>query len=627
MVDNLKTQRLNAYAIVTGLPRMLAERVPAMAPRLLARFQDFLPELTAENVEHPISEIEHPQTHQKVQSTVGLAFVDCGKPETAREFIARADYAPLSRDKKPGEKNDRPFRVLSFQQFEKCIAGTTKPAPLEVAPPPPGPSQSFTWFFTDERLFDQIVFTASNLCHAVWFNHTTAELEDIPLPSYFQHVAEFKFSPDGLWLGARDGSRLNFYAGERWTHCSSFVFDAFGGQSDPNDRWSFSSDGRYLLCKTGRLAFDNEQNPSGAAVLDLPMGRVDKIVLHKADSAWIDFANGNDILKLSGRDLIVFPMTPRGLGEPVTLSPNVDAFAASPEHKLVFTFRRGADAKPPRIAFFVTNSPKPAYSCVAYNAVDATPCWHPSLPVCAVVTHMKAKDQRCDETLTVYDCRRLPPAMHTQTFKRQKVASCAWDPSGDDLRLAVILSDPRQIVYFEISTTIVRTNTFLTIGSRLAFSPAGRFAVAHEVADGGIRLQFFDMREGLIRAVELEGVEDVQWDPSGVFVLTSVQKQGFSIWLFDGSLVVRARRPNFGNARWRPRRLDIVDQEHIVAVEPRVPEAVAQYRRFGVVDPIVRERWNQGREVAPSGVCSGRQARTYAFTVPLVHPPEDMDEL
>jgi hypothetical protein len=65
------------------------------------------------------------------------------------------------------------------------------------------------------------------------------------------------------------------------------------------------------------------------------------------------------------------------------------------------------------------------------------------------------------------------------------------------------------------------------------------------------------MREGLLRSVEVSRVDGVEWDSSGVFVLTWQPKTGFSNWLLDGHLAVGENGRDFKTCILRPRQCKV----------------------------------------------------------------------
>jgi hypothetical protein len=140
-----------------------------------------------------------------------------------------------------------------------------------------------------------------------------------------------------------------------------------------------------------------------------------------------------------------------------------------------------------------------------------------------LVTRAKGKERGFDETVTISDMRRGSSSIYTQTFQGKEIFWCVWDSGTNDLRIAIIVArqnGAQQIHYFEFGKNLNRIITHLTLGSRLQFSPSGRFAMADDIRAHETMIQFFDMREGLLRSVEVSRVDGVEWDSSGVFVLT-----------------------------------------------------------------------------------------------------------
>jgi WD40 repeat protein len=294
--------------------------------------------------------------------------------------------------------------------------------------------------------------------------------------------------------------------------------------------------------------------------------------------------------------------------------------------KLVWTFRESRGASPPRIAFYPADSDKPIHTIASYNAIGAIACWHPSLALCAVVvrTREKAREQT---SLTIYDLRNKGKVgsyivKDAGEMRGHIIKSCSWDPvsvqegSEESVSLAVVLSADTgsQLQIYKVHGGAVnKTSAYATSGSRVKFSPAGRFAVADDIDDGSVIVQFYDtsLQAGLIKSMEIDGVEAVDWDPSGVFVMTSSSRQtggasGFRIWLLDGNQVLKAGGHGFKKCLWRPHASLRLSDQDIEAVRSEAEGAINKYGRFGVVDAKVREEEQRAQKL-------GRLDRWRAF--------------
>ena len=184
------------------------------------------------------------------------------------------------------------------------------------------------------------------------------------------------------------------------------------------------------------------------------------------------------------------------------------------------------------------------------------------------------------------------------------IQSCSWDPK--DARIAVIIetSQGKFIHVYQITTNANRVAVYPASCSEIVYSPAGRFAVAHDVAGGSPIVQFYDMSSeaGIIKSLEIFGVEALEWDPSGAFVMATSSRasgnvSGFAVYLLDGTLVMKERRQGFKKGMWWPR-VARYAQSDVEAVKDRVDEVYEKYGRFGAADPKVRKEEQYQQKMA-----------------------------
>ncbi|OHT08983.1 hypothetical protein TRFO_22328 [Tritrichomonas foetus] len=571
------SSRLNEYVIALNLPIFPENRAERFKKFFCSILNKSDPAITAENIQIPLKE----------GNSQGFAFIKCKDASSARNLILTADYSPI-------DKNTS-ARLISPDQFSNYLKGDKKPQQLEVAPLPKKP-QNFSWYLVDERLFDQIVYSVNKLPRAAWFNHTNASVEDITLPNYIQSTDDFFFSPDGSFFVTRTGNRISTYCGEDWMQFSVIEY--------PNLKdYYYSPSGRYMILQgdTG-CERDNPHKPIGATVYDmLTNTSLLRLCVDRDYSKNIDFGAGDIVLFQGKTEMRAF--YPPDYKKSESIKQVFDHFDPSRTDKVLFTFREAVKSTPPRIAFYSTENFDLLYSISSYNAVDAYCVWHPNLAVCAVVVTTSAKNHK-KTSMTVYDLQN-PKNVLTYNVQDIKgmIVTCAWDPAKDYLKVSAIVeaAGSKQIRLFHITKNINQIAAYTTSGTNLQYSPSGRFAVADDINNGSVIVQFYDMECGLIKALDMDGIESIEWDPSGVFVMTASSRPsggtaGYSIWLLDGNKVINKKLQGFKKCLWRPR-IMILDQKDYDAVSDKVDEAVKKYGRFGAVDAKLLEEEKKQQKV------------------------------
>ncbi|KAH0788814.1 Eukaryotic translation initiation factor 3 subunit B [Histomonas meleagridis] len=569
--------RLNHIVVCIGLPKTTESNFEKFKKYFLSKILiKFIPTLTIDNIELPAKD---------GQST-GIAFIKCqgeNGPSQAHSLIVGADHAVFDAKTR--------VRFMSCETFEKYLKGTDKPVPLTVQPCE-HKVQHFSWYLVDERLYDQIVYLTNKLPHACWFNPKDASLTQIDLPNHLQSLDDIKFSSDGSFLIGKSGDVLKFYTGENWIHFSSIQYQNLKD-------YIISPCGRFLLCKALPQGneLDNIYSPHGASIYDiLKSSRVFRFPLHKADYNNISFGHGSCVLTLVNKELRTFSAP--AFKEPKVLSSDIDTFTPSVSSPFVFTFRNSREASPPRIAFYSTTDGKQVHTHASYNATEVEAFWHPNKALCAVVIDTPVKGTM-QSSLAIFDLEN-PNKVGTFNMldikKVGSIQSCSWDPK--ERRIAVIIetSQGKLIHLYEITTSITRLAVFTAACSEIVYSPFGRFAIAHDIEHRSSIVQFYDMspNAGIIKSLEIDGIESLEWDPSGAFVMFTASRSGgstsggFSVYLLDGTLVLKESRQGFKKGMWRPRVAKYTEKD-VEAVKDKVDEVYEKYGKFGAADPKVRK--------------------------------------
>lgn len=580
---NPNTRLLNNYAIALNIPKFPEESADRFKYFLCQSLKKCDSEITVENIKIPMKE----------GMSQGIAFIKCANASAARTLVETGDFSPIDKKNK--------IRLISGDQYQAFLNDSPnnkmKPTLLEVPAPPATPNH-FSWFLADPRLFDQIVYLVQSLPHAVWFNHTNASLEDVSMPTHLQSCEDIMFSPDGSFLVAKTQDKLSFYCGEDWLQFSIIEYPKL-------TNYFYSPTGLYMILQAKHETKDNKNAPTGATVFNMQLSRtlqrfaVDnppempgpggKVVPNNKINR-IEFGYNDTIIYQSDKLEAFYP--PDFKYETAKkVEQTFDIFSSCKSGPVLFTFRGQVGAAPPTVKFFNTETMECINTGPKYNSTDAQCVWHPNLPVCAII--LTNKDRKI---LCFYD---LTDPANVLSYKddeiKASVVSCAWDPSIKDLKLAAIIEshNMKQIRTYQLGKNFVSATKFATSGTQIQFSPSGRFATVDDIQNGSVIVQFYDMENGLIKSVEMNGVESLQWDPSGVFVLAYSSRSsnsGFSIYLLDGNKVLIKKIQSFKKCIWRNR----LKYQFEPNAEDPVPKelfesTLAKYGRFGAVDEKLLE--------------------------------------
>lgn len=157
--------------------------------------------------------------------------------------------------------------------------------------------------------------------------------------------------------------------------------------------------------------------------------------------------------------------------------------------------------------------------------------------------------------------------------KAEKVVTFAWEPKGH--RFAVVHGDgPRpSLSFFTMRDEKGRLAVKLlgTITNRpcnhIFWSPQGKYLVIAGLKNLNGQLEFFNVDDmETMATAEHFMATDVDWDPTGRFVATSVtsvhqMENGFNIWSFSGKQLTAAPKERLFQFAWRPRLPSLLSAE------------------------------------------------------------------
>ncbi|XXG83222.1 hypothetical protein AAC387_Pa10g1024 [Persea americana] len=506
------------------------------------------------------------------QKTLGYCFI---------EYTTQQE-AELAREKTNGYKLDRShiFSVNLFDDFDKYMKVPDEWTPAEIKPYEA--KENLQHWLTDEKARDQFVIRAGTDTEVLWNDPRQMKPELVYRRAYWTD-SFVQWSPLGTYLATvhRQGAAVwggatAFNRLQRYAHPQVKLID-------------FSSGEKYLVTYSSH----EPSNPRDTHrvvlnIFDVRSGKVMRDFKGNAD----EFATGGTggVAAVSwpvfrwggGKDDKYFARIGKNIisvyeSETFTLIDkkslrveNVMDFTWSPTDPILALFvpELGGGNQPARVSLVQIPSKEELRQKNLFSVSDCKMYWQSNGDYLAVKVDRYTKTKK--STYTGFELfrikeRDIPIEVLELENKNDKIVAFAWEPKGH--RFAVIHGDsPRPDISFytmRSGHSTGRVSKLTTLKGKQAnalyWSPAGRFIILAGLKGFNGQLEFYNVDELETMATgEHFMATDIEWDPTGRYVSTSVtsvheMENGFNIWSFNGKLLYRIPRDHFYQFLWRPR--------------------------------------------------------------------------
>ncbi|MCO5602862.1 hypothetical protein L7F22_057001 [Adiantum nelumboides] len=161
--------------------------------------------------------------------------------------------------------------------------------------------------------------------------------------------------------------------------------------------------------------------------------------------------------------------------------------------------------------------------------------------------------------------RDIPIEVLELENKNDKIVVFAWEPKGHRFAIIHGVGPKPDVTFYSMKSpnNVARVTKLTTLKGKQAnalfWSPVGRFIVLAGLKAYNGQLEFYNVDElESMASADHFMATDVDWDPTGRFVATSVTsvhqiENGFNMWSFSGKLLYRLPRDRFFQFLWRPR--------------------------------------------------------------------------
>ena len=515
-------------------------------------------------------------------SSLGFAFIEFSSEAEAATAVQKANGYKLDKS--------HTFITNSLEDYAKYMAVPDEER--EYEPPPFTPSENLLSWLEDSTARDQYVVRYNDETE-IWWNEPT---KPNPEPSYARknwsdsYVA---WSPRGTYMATFHRLGIMLWGGPSWkklmklNHGGVKLID-FSPCENYVATWSPESDQSVALIvwdvKTGAKmrAF---QGAREGEEMDWPAFR------WASDDAY--FARlGDDCIFVYESSTMKLIKDKQDKRTAVKIE-GVRQFLWSPTDPVVALWIPEHTNNPAKVVVMELPSRTELRQKNLFSVADLRMTWHDQGHFLCVKVDKHSKSKK---TLnSAFELFRLRdkgvPIEVTEFTKETTVIAFAWEPKG--LRYAIIHGEAgsarTDVSFYSMGSkyngriSLIKTLEKKSC-STLWWSPVGNIILLANLKGTSGQLEWVDVNQTqTIGEAEHFMCSDIQWDPTGRFVATSVShwrhqmENGFTMWSSHGRELFHAKKDKFYQLMWRPRPPSLLTEAQEKEVRKNLRKYSAKY--------------------------------------------------
>mmetsp|Transcript_40368 Transcript_40368/g.89637 ORF Transcript_40368/g.89637 Transcript_40368/m.89637 type:complete len:721 (+) Transcript_40368:71-2233(+) len=535
---------------------------------------------------------------EKTGMSKGFAFVEFATPQEAQ----------AAREHTNGYKLDKnhTFAVNMFDDFDKYSKVPDQYQAPEIKEFKPA-ENLHTWM-TDKLGRDQFVLRAGDETIVLWNDGKRGRCDPV-YQRQFWTESFVQWSPMGNLLTTLHRQGVAVWGGDGWQRLTRF--------SHANVRLiDYSPNEKYMVTYSAQEPTGPRDNATVTFnIFDVRTGKKLRVFEGTAEEYAIGAGAGGalrwPVYKWAGgkEDLYfarisktpnnqsaisVYQAPEMGLLDKKSVKmDNVQDFEWSPSEPILAAYTVEQGSQPARIVLVKIPERTEIRQKQLYSVSEIKLFWHPQGNYLGVkvdrYTKTKKNTYTSFELFSIRD-KDIPLEVMEldKEYKNDKIITFAWEPKGH--RFAIVHGEggnARPHVSFysmrdEKGRLAVKKLSTLTAKAcnAIAWSPQGRNIVLAGFKNFNGQLEFFNVDEmETMATAEHFMATDVDWDPTGRYITTSVtsapMENGFKIWSFQGKLLYEMPKDRLYQFSWRPRLPSLLPPEK----EQEIQKNLKQYSK------------------------------------------------
>ncbi|KAL7638761.1 UNVERIFIED_CONTAM: hypothetical protein RMT77_010294 [Armadillidium vulgare] len=571
-----ETDGVEAVIIVDGVPQVEQDRLEKLKKVIRKIFED----------SGGIINDYYPT--DKTGKTKGYIYLEYKDKASAEDAVKKRNNYKLDKQ--------HTFICNLFTDFDKY-----NDIPEEFVPPKPQPYKDFGnlyFFLMDENCYDQ--FSIIYDCGTSSGSTTAIYLNSIPDPQEIQKRERWtesyvRWSPRGTFLATFHAKGIALWGGEEFKQIQKF--------SHPGVQFiDFSPCENYMVTFSPHIDQRNEE-PHSIIIWGIRTGQKKRAFHADKPPVWPIFKWSHDdkyFGRITDELLSVYETPSFGLLDKKSIKvPGIKDFSWSPTDNIIAYWIAEDKDVPAKVTLLSIPNREEIRAKNLFNVAECQMYWQKSGDhLCVkVARYAKAKREKNEiryaglyYNFEIFHMREKGIPVDSLEIKEQ-IQAFAWEPV--DNKFGIISGEPPSVTvtFFQVSKgqQPAELKKFEKRDwNNMFWSPQGQFVVLAGLRNMSGVLDFIDTKDFQIMATtEHFMATDVEWDPTGRYVATSVSWWGHKVdnaywlWSFQGKILSRHTIEKFCQLLWRPRPLSLVTNKD------EIKKAVKKYSsQFEIQDKM-----------------------------------------
>ncbi|XP_067006456.1 eukaryotic translation initiation factor 3 subunit B [Anabrus simplex] len=535
---------VESVVVVDGVPQVGPERIEKLSSVINKIFSKFGPIV---NEYYPKNEQGH---------TKGYIFLEYSNPNHALEAVKTTNNYKLDKQ--------HTFIVNLFTDFKKY-----EEIPDEWEPPEPQPYKdlgNLHYYMLEPDAYDQyFIITGNGSTVQVWQNSA-------PEPTKLEERARWsdtyiRWSPLGTYIATFHKKGVALWGGSSFVQITRFSHNGV-------QFLDFSPCEKYLVTYSPHVE-DHPGDQKKLIVWDIRTGLEKRTFVPDGPAVWPIFRWSHDdkyFARIGEHMLSVYETPSFGLLDKKSIKiAGIRDFSWSPSDNVLAYWMAEDKDVPARVTLLEIPSRNEIRSKNLFNVADCKMHWQKSGDYLCVNVNRYTKITKKDKDIKysgmyynfeIFHMREKQIPVDSVEIK-ETIHAFAWEPIGSKFAIIHGEASNANVSFYGVKTgqaPILLKRFEKKACNSLFWAPSGQFIVLAGLRNIGGTLDFVDTNDfTIMNSSEHYSACDVEWDPTGRYVVTSVSfwkvkvDTGYWLWSFQGKILKRFNIDTFCALSWRPR--------------------------------------------------------------------------